>query len=175
MRHLNLPSGGWADVREPDELTTKGRRAIQRALLHISPETRTALQEIKRLRDNGTAEEDLPKVQDVFSQQDAEASWEANDACVLALVAKWSFEHSITADGLQELPVADYDKLTAFCAPAIQAGQVDFSPTKEVLADPEGHVNHPFGNLSESNKPSPDSSGSPVPYPMPSETTVSSV
>jgi hypothetical protein len=144
MRRVSLATEeSWAMVRDAKELTVGGQRRIQQAVVRVSPEAQETMRRNEKRR-KGTEPEPL-----VLTPSDFEALNEANDACVLALVTSWSFEEPVTMEGLQELPLQDYEKLRAICAPAVRAATVDFSPPDpdDTKVDP----NTPFGNSSESN------------------------
>ena len=89
-------------------------------MVRVSPEAQETMRRNEKRR-KGTELEPL-----VLSPADFQALNDANDACVLALVTEWSFEESVTIEGLQELPLQDYEKLRAICAPAVRRATVEF-------------------------------------------------
>ena len=142
MRKVTLATeDSWAKIRDAKELTVGGQRKIQQAVVRVSQEAQETMRRNEKRR-KGTEAEPL-----VLTPADFQALNDANDACVLALVTEWSFEEPITIEGLQELPLQDYAKLQAICAPAVRSATVDFAPSEDNQVDP----NSPFGNSSGSN------------------------
>lgn len=164
MRKVTLASeGSWARIRDAKELTVGGQRRIQQAVSRVSPETREILQRNEKRRKGVDAEPINP------SPADVQAFNDANDACVLALVTEWSFDEPVTIEGLQELPLQDYSKLQAICAPAVRSASVDFAPSEDNQEDP----NSPFGNSNGSNGRS-EAETSTVPFPNTNSVSISS-
>jgi hypothetical protein len=166
MRKVELATpGSWAKIRDAKELTVGGQRKIQQAVVRVSAEAQETMRRNEKRR-KGTEPEPL-----VLTPADFEALNDANDACVLALVTEWSFDEEITPEGLQELPLQDYSKLQAICAPAVRTATVDFSPPdpKEVEVDP----NTPFGSSSGSNGHSEEETST-VAFPITNSASISS-
>ncbi len=164
MRKVTLASeDSWAKIRDAKELTVGGQRRIQEAIVRVSPEAREAMQRNERRRKGTEPEPFAP------SSSDLQALNDANDACVLALVTDWSFGEPVTIEGLQELPLQDYAKLQAICAPAVRSAMINFAPSEDNQEDP----NSPFGNSSGSNGHS-EAESSTVAFPTTNSVSTSS-
>jgi hypothetical protein len=117
MTKIALPGDTWALLRDPKAVTERQRRPVTRlaAGLHASG----ALKGIDAESGEGLTVEALDGMSDL------------NDAIVLALVAEWSFDLPITADGLLDLPGAVYDSLREQTAKFTTALLPDFSPSTD--------------------------------------------
>jgi hypothetical protein len=149
-----ITKGAWADVREPEQLTEKGRRSLQRAISHVSAETQRVFRQNAEINGRNAKLEDgqerEPLIDFSLPDQDFDALLAANDACVLAMVTAWSFDGiPIDLEHLSEIPADDYDFLQLVCAPAIARTMIPnrFAPTK---ADLDGERDDPFGGSSGS-------------------------
>jgi hypothetical protein len=163
MRKVTLATeGSWAQIRDAKELTVGGQRKIQQAVVRVSAETQEAMRRNEK-RKKGTDPEAF-----TMPPEDFAALNEANDMCILALVREWSFDEPVTLEGLQELPLQDYEMLRAICAPAVRSATVDFAPSEDNQVDP----NSPFGSSSESNGHS-EVESSTVAFPITSSASIS--
>ncbi|MGB6771193.1 MAG: hypothetical protein WBF51_04230 [Candidatus Dormiibacterota bacterium] len=144
--------GSWARLKDASEMSRGAQRAITKAASRVSPGVQEAMQRnrvrIKAAQRQGVKPPTADELEQFIpSPEDVQALEDSNDACVLALVADWSYEASVSPEGLAEIPLQDYRYLQALCAPAIEAAAVDFSPTPEAVAD----QNSPFGSSDASS------------------------
>jgi len=147
-----ITPGSWARLKDATEMSRGAQRAISKAAARVSADTQDVMQRnrvrVQTAKRQGLRAPSADELEPITpSPADVEALEDANDACVLALVADWSFEGPVSAAGLEEIPLQDYRQLQLLCAPAIEAATVDFTPTPEAVAD----QNSPFGSSSESS------------------------
>jgi hypothetical protein len=148
-----ITKGAWAEVREPEQLTEKGRRSLQRAISRVSVETQRVFRQNSEINARNARlpeGEREPVIDFSLPLGDFDALLAANDACVLAMVTAWSFDAPVDAEGLVNIPADDYDFLQVICSPAITRVMVPnrFAPTK---ADLDGERDDPFGGSSGSS------------------------
>jgi len=131
MIRVELPSGGWAKLKQPREVSERARRPIQAAWIRVSSEA----QDHFKLMAAAAKDEDfkaknpeLAALMDSFSMSvaDLDALNEANDLLVVALVAEWSFGERIDADAVLDLSAPDYDRLREVTAKGLVGLFVDF-------------------------------------------------
>lgn len=128
MTRVDLSDGNWAELREPEQVSERLRRPIQRALARVSVQTWEVVLAAKRRRDGDEAQ----VVEAEVSDRDFDSLNEANDHCIVALVAAWSFPNPITLESVLDLPSRDYAVLRERCAPAVGSLFVSFDPTPEL-------------------------------------------
>lgn len=155
---LDLPSGGWAEIRAVSEITERYRRPIAFALSQLSPEgieTMTKLEPY--LTDGSKTKFDLEHIGELgirFSAADLQHFSDANDYCIVALTTSWSFGTPITLETVLDLKGPDYDYLREACAPASASLFVDFTMSKESVEN----VDSPFAPSNGSSTSSPEDS-----------------
>ena len=99
---INLPSGGWFDVRDAREVTERSRRPIRYAAANLQ-----GLQ-------GGAAFEAWDKVVDLAS---------------VALITEWSHPQAVNVDGLLDIPPADCDAIRAVIEPRMSDLLPNFGPS----------------------------------------------
>lgn len=177
-----LPSGGWAEFREPKQVTEGHRRPVRRALGKVSVETREAVEKIredyaKSLPDGQEPDPEDPQLKSLLDKfqppsEDLDAYTEANDQAIVAMVSAWSYAEPITLDSvLNALKAEDYDYLQQYCARYTQSMFTNFQPLDlQTVNDP----NSPFGGSGGSTTSSPEAESYPMDSPKRSiETGVS--
>ena len=153
MPRIELPKDNWAELREPDEVSERGRRPILSAITRVTPAGWEALkklnpEEVKAAVGSGEPNDEVVAKVSTLANDDLAALQAANDWCIVALVREWSFAQPITIDGALDLPGAAYDLLRDACAPAIETLFVSFEPVVEAgKVDPDS----PFVPSTESN------------------------
>jgi hypothetical protein len=105
---INLPSGGWFEVREAREVTERSRRPIRYAAANL-----TGLE-------GGAAFEAWDRVVDLAT---------------VALAVSWSLTQPLTTDGLLDIDPADADSIRAVIEPLMSALLPNFGPSG--VADPK--------------------------------------
>lgn len=165
---INLPTGGWAELRAIQEITERNRRPIATAISQLSQAAQDMMTKLAPFLTDGAKSklniEEIAKLGITFSADDLQHFTDANDFCVAAMVKTWSYSAPITVESIIDLPAVDYDALREACAPASASLFVDFSMTKESVAD----VTSPFDHSSESSTTSPVDSSSTSAFPSPS-------
>ncbi len=109
---VELPGGGWADLRDPDAVTERQRKPFLAAS--------GRLVKSDDMEDSGFI-----------------AVLDVQDALVLALVNAWSYEAPVTADSLLDLPCKALDALRAACFAHRDALTPDFGPTPDPASPTE--------------------------------------
>ena len=132
---INLPSGGWAIVREPSAVPVRLRRPVEKALLVLGKsQAKGALEAAPSdLNDEAKAAQVAatidPAILDEFN--------DLNDLLIIARIESWSFENSIDLDSVGNLSQGDYEVLQQISATDITSMMPKFgisndsdSPTK---------------------------------------------
>ena len=140
---IDLPNDNWAELREPSEVSERGRRPVVSSLNRVSQAGWKALESMSATQVKDAVATDDKEATGLPSA-DLEAIATANDHCIVALVREWSYKLPLTIDGCLDLPGPAYDKLRDACAPAVQSLFVSFEPT---VNEPDS----PFVPSSESN------------------------
>jgi hypothetical protein len=112
MQRINL-TGGWVELRDPKEVPEGLRRPVVQASI-----------DAQRFADLDEAD---------FTGADMNQLQVLNDLAAVALVKTWSFDSSISLEGLLELPSGAYDELLASVAPKV----ADLMPNFGVNPDPK--------------------------------------
>ena len=137
---ITLSKDNWAELRPPEDVSERLRRPIRRALGRVRLEIMKAGQDANAAIEGNGPEVDQARVEaSTIAMQRAgitademDAFTEANDAMVVALVAKWSYDRPITLDNVVDLPGADYDKLRDVVAARYNGkGYVDTEPNPD--------------------------------------------
>jgi hypothetical protein len=103
MRRVDLPNGQWADIRDKEEITTRGRRGIQAIAAGLAG----ALPKLK----------DADKDTDISSLNLTETEMDAvlrlQEATVVAFVAAWSLPEPVpTLVTVGDMTTVLYDALS---------------------------------------------------------------
>lgn len=115
MAKIDLPSGGWASLREPEAMPERLRRPVIRLA--------TGLRHL--YTDDGEFDEKL------LDDASLDLLDRYNDAGVVAFVAEWSYTTPVSADALLDLPAPDYDALRSAVAPLLPGLRPNFEPTAD--------------------------------------------
>jgi len=142
---IDLPNDNWAELREPSEVSERGRRPVVSSLNRVSQEGWKVLGNLTESQvTDAVANTEAKEATLGLPAADLEAIQTANDQCIVALVREWSYKLPLTIDGCLDLPGPAYDKLRDACAPAVQSLFISFEPT---VNEPDS----PFVPSSESN------------------------
>lgn len=99
FKKIDLPSGAWVALRDP-ELTTEGQR---RPVKRLS---------VRAMASDAWAAMRGEKLMSDVSDADLDVIWNFAEALAVCLISEWSFEQPISIDGLQAIAgKADYEKL----------------------------------------------------------------
>jgi len=124
LQRVDLPSGGWADLRPAKAVSERQRRPVRQGFYKLA---------------------DIPGVREAFKSGDTESlpmqvmnEFDTlNDMLAVAVIAGWSFGAPVTLDAVQDLDGPDYDALQKAVAPLMTELLPDFSASKESAADPK--------------------------------------
>lgn len=109
MRRIDLPDGQWADIRDPEEITVRGRRpvlAVTMALQDVWPALAAAQAANEPLEALGLSEEQYETVMRL------------GEVSIVAVLAAWSLPDPLpTVETVGDLPVTLYDALAEASAP----------------------------------------------------------
>lgn len=106
MTRIDLPGGAWAELRDPDVVTERQRKPLITAMGRAS--------KYEGMDDSGFG-----------------AILDVQDATILVMVAAWSFEAPVSAEGLLDLTGKTVDALRKACQPFQTDLMPDFSPTPD--------------------------------------------
>jgi len=121
-QRIDLPSGGWAELRDPIDVCERLRRPVVQAMGSL---TKHDIEQVSPESADGTDPAVLARFQSL------------NDLVAVALVESWSFDAAVTVANLQELPGRDYDAVLRAVSPMVSGLLPDFSPSREAVADPK--------------------------------------
>lgn len=109
-----------------EELSVGAQRRIAKATRHIP---RGVIQAANQADDDGSTESetDLMGFPTHFDDADLQASWEFNDALLLAYLASWTIDRPLpkTGEDLEALPATLYGELNQLIAKVIKPGEPD--------------------------------------------------
>lgn len=125
MSRVDLPSGGWVELRDPDDITERQRRTVSLLMSELSPQAKQSLA--------GAADEAAAvAIVGETSRDDAEILFRMNDALAMVMIAGWSFDFPPLAETLPDIPGRDYKAVLEAVAPFIGAVLgLDTSPSPE--------------------------------------------
>lgn len=129
---IELPDEQWAVLRDPKTVTRRHRRPVEDAISGVRSEIMsqlgTANEKLERARkDNDeeaikVAELEQRRVTDQLTKDEKAAMRDANEAAIVALVERWSYEAPVTLDAVLDiLPAPASDALQAAVAPHVSA------------------------------------------------------
>jgi hypothetical protein len=133
MKRIELPGGGWADIREPgtgeliDQVTVKGRRGIMVVRGRVSREGRDLMNRIAKMPEGPERDAALEAVEDSLSEDDYNTMMRVTEATLVANLAAWSLDQPLpTTKTVEDLPTPLYDALSEVVA-ADAASSLDMS------------------------------------------------
>lgn len=111
---IDLPSGGWASLRDPEDVPERLRRPVVKLTkkLMIDPDI--------KMRSGMTASEVTEEQFDLLE--------EINDLLIVAMVDEWSYEAPVGVESARDLPARDYDTLREATARHVAGLFPDFTP-----------------------------------------------
>jgi hypothetical protein len=130
---VDLPRGGHALVRDPEEVPERLRRPYLDA---VEQATAAMLEAGLTQADLDAAKEDVPGSRQKVGLAAIRAGARrlqrvAADVLLAALVLEWSFGDTVSADAAQELPGAAYDALVEVCESLAPSLSPDFTPNPD--------------------------------------------
>lgn len=121
--------GGWAKLRDPQDVTERQRRPLARVQrLLAGSGVGNALIDWHEEHHREPDEDEMRNLLKPFLADDEMDLFESsNDQLILALVEEWSFDKPITVESIQDLPGRAYAALREACQPLLQSvlGQSD--------------------------------------------------
>ena len=105
MARIDLPASAWAELRDPDVVTERGRKPLIAALNGAT-----------KAVDDGVVIDSMLDVQ---------------DALIVVMVEAWSFDLPVEADSLLDLPAKTVTALRKACAKFQDELMPDFGPTPD--------------------------------------------
>jgi hypothetical protein len=124
MAKLDLPGGGWADIREPDEVPRSAARAFRKILYRLSAPAGAVDPRLDPEEAARSAAAELLK-----SDSTLDGIEDMADALVFAVVAEWSYG-AVDQATLDSMPDAAVDTIyqAALAAGFMDKLMPDFSP-----------------------------------------------
>lgn len=132
---IELPDGGWADLRDPAAVPVRLRRPVESAIMAIGRDegTQAALSADGDITDPQVAAGIVQK----FGDDTIARYNDLNDLLIVARVAAWSYDVPVTLDAVLDLPAGVYEVLQVATAdritdmmPSFSASHDPASPTK---------------------------------------------
>lgn len=107
MHRVELPAGQWADVRDPEEITTRGRRGIQAIAAGLTDA-------LPKLKD---ADKDTDMASLGLTESEMDAVMRLQEATVVAFLSAWSLPEPVpTLVTVGDLKASLFDALSAATA-----------------------------------------------------------
>lgn len=120
-------TGGWIDLREPEEVPERLRRPIVSTTMSGIP----MQAEIEAMQDNPD------QADPVVLAKFLEFSQKFGDLAALAFIREWSFAEPITSETIQDLPSKVFDEIQEAISPLTIKLLPTFGATKESVLDPK--------------------------------------
>jgi len=133
-KHIELPRGAYAILRDPAEVPERYRRPIVAAQLGFasSKQALAAAQTFIATDDQAVSEDArLDAAADLIGAGALSAIDDISDLLIVALVDSWSFSQPITVDGVLDLPSSAYRALREAVEPYLSALMPEFTPNPD--------------------------------------------
>ena len=133
MHKIDLPGGGWASIKDPDELTNRERKLLRR---HVFGATDLRSKLLAAGVKPGTRPEDVPEevmeaIGETLELDDLEALSDTQSAFIVAYTAEWSLQRPLpTMDTVDDLPGPIFDALAAATA-ELGDGSLEVTPDQQ--------------------------------------------
>lgn len=126
MSKIDLPDGGWAELRAPEKVPERLRRPVVRAQTRMAGNS-AVMDAVNNAspeaaNDPKESSEIMAALGDFMPVMD-----ELNDLIVVALVSEWSLAAPVSMESLLDCDADVYDALRKACAPHMGAMMPDFS------------------------------------------------
>lgn len=132
-RKIDLPGGGWASIKDPEELTNRDRKLLRRNAF-------AAVELGNKLRglgvQPGADPQDIPdelaeKIAGVITADDWDLLSDSQAAFIVAYVGEWSLDRPLpTMDTVDDLPGPIFDALARATA-GLGDGSLEVSPDQQ--------------------------------------------
>ncbi|MEU8906505.1 hypothetical protein [Streptomyces mirabilis] len=142
ITHHPLPDGGWADLRDPADVSERLRRPVRAIQMRLAQNPAFASVVSDAKNKGVTAMDDIDEAKavemaTVMGEDAITLMDDLNDRLIVSRVAGWSYEAEVTIDALQDLPGGAYDELKKLCAEGALDSGPDFSPSTEASSPTE--------------------------------------
>lgn len=156
MRTFDIP-GGTVQLRDKEELTVAGSRAIalatrrlpRKTLLEATPEEQLDPETQLEVAVNESVEDatDLMGFPLGLADEDIEAAWAYNDTLLLAYLGSWTLERPLpkTRDDVAELPSDIYSGLNQAIAKHVRPAKGEDADADEFTVDAVENPDSPTG------------------------------
>lgn len=140
MNRITLPSGATADIREVADVTERARRPIKRVQANLGGNAAFvgAVDTAKALKGD---EAELTQAEQLSIAAGMGAAFDdlekLNDLLVVAMVAGWSYDFSVSEDAVQDVPGRDLDALREAVSPFLAELLPGFEPTPDPASPTE--------------------------------------
>lgn len=129
MQKKDLPDGGWAHIRDADDITVRGRRGIRAISGSLGDAVLKELSSVK-------TEEDYARLH--LTEEQVDTIMRLQEASLVAFLAGWSYDEPLpTIATVGDMVVDRYDALIALTAAGGAEILLDTDPTMEY--DPKDH------------------------------------
>ena len=134
-KHIDLPRGAYAILRDPAEVPERHRRPIVAAQLCFasSKQALAAAQTFIATDGDQQVSEDarLDAAAELIGAGALTAIDDIGDRLIVALIDSWSFPQPITVDGVLDLPASAYRALREAVEPYLSELMPEFTPNPD--------------------------------------------
>lgn len=109
--------GGWAKIRDPEDVTEKQRRPLGKLQRRLAGSN--IADALVALDGKPTEDQLRDLIRPVLGSEDWDLLDDSGDLLIVALVEEWSFEAPVTVDEVQNLPGKAYRALREACDPLL--------------------------------------------------------
>lgn len=120
-------TGGWVDLREPEEVPERLRRPIVNVTMSGIP-----LESEMETIMNDPSSADPEKLADFMK-----FTTEFGDLVALAFIKEWSFPNAVSRESIMDLPGKVFDEIQAAISPLVAGLLPSFNATKDSVLDPK--------------------------------------
>ena len=112
---IDLPGGGWAEIKDPSDLTNRDRKLLRRHVYAARDIMATKMAKVGIKP--GTARKDIPaeaqaKLDELLTTDDLDLINEAQAAFIVAYTASWSLDRPLpTMETVDDLPGQVFDAI----------------------------------------------------------------
>jgi hypothetical protein len=114
---IDLPDAGWAEIKDPTELTNRDRKLLRRYTFAARDAMAPKMQQLgikPGTKASEMTDEQNEKLDALITVDDMERVSEAQSAFIVAYTASWSLDRPLpTMDTVDDLPGPVFDRLAA--------------------------------------------------------------
>lgn len=134
---VDLPNGGWAEIKDPEELTNRDRKLLRRYVLGMraTREKLLAAGITPGVTPADLSPEEEERLEGLLDADELDAISNVQGAFIVAYTASWSLDGPLpTMDTVDDLPGPVFDKLADATAD-LGDGSLEVSPDQALDAD----------------------------------------